>query len=438
MIPPVPAFELSEWETRFFPGLSLSVQDRQLAKSFKGGDTGRLDIDELRDGVRIRARSWVGVIHFQNFEVRILPKLAGKNAGLVDMLTLTSGLDALRRNRAQRFLDTVESVHLLDLIALLFAEACARIVERGLLHDYVERESELPVLRGRLLVSQQVRQYYGRVDRLFCRYDDHLTDVVENQILAAALAICRSPVRHPAVRLQIRRLHTVFAAACTVEKFIDWQSARLEIQYHRMNEHYREAHELAWLLFESLGIENLFEAGQTRSFAFLLDMNRLFENFVTRFVNHALRERPYLIHAQRRDRSIIWDLMRKRPYTHVVPDLLIESDKGRCLTVDAKYKLYDDKRLSTSDIYQSFFYAYAYKSASEQRPAALLLYPSSGQRERPNYLQIRDQGRSAKANLQALSIFIPQAINEIKTNTTGPTSKLLLNAVEQFIEDKIS
>lgn len=430
--------ELSEWETRFFPNLFLSASDRRLAESLSAGDVGRLDVDELRDGVRVRARSWVGVVHFEHFEIRVLPKLAGNNAGLVDMLTLTSGLNGLRRNRGHRFLETEESVHLLDLIALLFAEACGCIVERGLLHDYVERESALPVLRGRLLVSQQVRQHYGRVDQLYCRYDDHLTDVVENQILAAGLTLCRSRLSHPAVSLQIRRLHTIFAAACTPEKLVDWRSARLEMAYHRMNEHYREAHELAWLLFESLGIEDLFEAGQTRSFAFLLDMNRLFENFITRFVNHALQGKHYRVHPQRRDHSIIWDLMGKRPYSHVVPDLLIESDGGQRLTIDAKYKLYDERRLSTGDIYQSFFYAYAYNSGSKQRPAALLLYPSSGQHDRSSYLQIRSQGHHEKAELQALAISIPQAVAEINTKTIGPTSQLLLDTVEQFIEDKES
>lgn len=420
---------MAEWQTKTLSGFALTSQDRQVAENLKGQNSGRLDIDEMRDGIRIRARSWVGVVQFQTFELRVLPKLAGDNAGLVEMLSLTSGLNALRRNRGQRSLDTAESDHLLDLIALLFAEACGRIVERGLLHDYVERESDLPVLRGRLLVSQQIRKHYGRVDQLSCRYDDHLTDIVENQILANALAICRSRVRHPAVRLKIRRLHTIFSAACTATKLVDWQAARLEMQYHRMNEHYREAHELAWLLFDCLGIEELFMAGQTRSFAFLLDMNQLFEAFITRFVTHALGDIGCRIYPQRRDRSIIWDVWRKRPYTHITPDLLIEAEDGGRFAVDAKYKLYDEKRLSTADIYQSFFYAYAYHGNSVQSPASLLLYPASTQRQRPTYLQISGNGRRAKAHLQAISIPIPQAIAEIRTNTIGPISQLIRDVV---------
>jgi 5-methylcytosine-specific restriction enzyme subunit McrC len=102
--------------------------------------------------------------------------------------------------------------------------------------------------------------------------------------------------------------------------------------------------------------------------------------------------------------------------------------------VDAKYKLYDEKRLSTADIYQSFFYAYAYNDAVGKQPSALLLYPSSGQRERLNFLQIRGQEWGVKAQLQALSISIPQAISEIKENILGPISQVILEAVGEFLE----
>jgi len=428
-----PSITLTEWKTKTCPNLSLSIEDRQLVDDLKNRATGRLDVNELREGIQIRAYSWVGVIRFQNFDVRIIPKLAGGNASLVEMLTLTGGLNTLRRNSGKRNLEVNESAHLLDLIALLFAKACEKIVDGGLLHDYVERESDLPVLRGRLLTGQQIRQFHGRVDRLVCRYDDHLTDIIENQILAAALTICRFRVNDPVVRLQIHRLHTIFAAVCSTKKLTDLASLRTRIHYNRMNEHYREAHELAWLLFDSMGINDLLAIGQTRSFAFLLDMNRLFELFAARFINHALQDKLYQIDDQKRDRSIIWDLMQERPYTHIIPDILIKLDNDHYLTIDAKYKLYDEKKLSTADIYQSFFYAYAYNDQGKQKPAALLLYPSSKQHERAGYLQIRGQNKEVKAHLRAISISIPEAISEINNDTLGPMSQVLSEAIEEFV-----
>lgn len=432
----LPVYTLAEWQTLTVPGLSLTAADRPLAASLTGGEAGRLEIDELREGLRLRARSWVGVIRFHNFEIRIIPKLAGGQAGLARMLTLTSGLSALRRNRGQRYLAVADNAHLFDLLALLFAEACERLIQGGLLHDYVEREADLPVLRGRLLVSQQARQHYGRVDRLACRYDDHLTDIVENQILAAALNLCRSRVSQPTVRLHIHRLHTLFTAVCTAEALTDWKSIRSTMQYHRLNEHYREAHELAWLLLEGMGIDDLLASGPTRSFAFLIDMNQLFERFILRLVNHALTLKGYQVQSQKRDRSVIWDLLQQRPYTHITPDILVQGENGRRLAVDAKYKLYDERPLSTADIYQSFLYAYAYSNSNKPRPAALLLYPASNPGKRPTYLQIRGQDRNAQADLAALPIPILQAITEIDQATNGPVSQMLLAAIAQFVRSE--
>lgn len=48
-------------------------------------------------------------------------------------------------------------------------------------------EDDLPVVRGRLLGDQQVPRRFGRVDRLICRFDEHEQDILENQLLVAAL-----------------------------------------------------------------------------------------------------------------------------------------------------------------------------------------------------------------------------------------------------------
>jgi hypothetical protein len=44
------------------------------------------------------------------------------------------------------------------------------------------------------------------------------------------------------------------------------------------------------------------------------------------------------------------------------------------VAIDAKYKLYDERRLSSGDVYQSFLYAYAYGNTSGHSiPCALVV-----------------------------------------------------------------
>jgi 5-methylcytosine-specific restriction enzyme subunit McrC len=426
-----PVLELGEWQTKELVGATLSPEDHRLVEQLSG-EQGRLGVDELRTGVRVRAYSWVGLVRFATFEVRIEPKLTGDNLNLVEMLALASGLDALRRNIGTRQLRPEPGGDLLDLFALLLAHACERLASGGLLHDYVEYEADLPVLRGRLLADRQVRQRLCQIDRLECRYDDRSSDIAENQILTAALAACSRRVSHPTVRLCTRRMLSLFSAACSTAG-LDLTLARETMTYNRLNQHYEEPHQLAWLVLDALGIYDLLASESTRCFAFLLDMNRLFELFILRFVQHVLRHRPYRVHYQHKTSSIIWDVAHNKPYTKVIPDLVIETlpPSSKRLVMDAKYKTYDEHRLSTADIYQSFLYAYAYSGREEVKPEALLLYPASLPRSSPVRLQIRSAHQRFGASIEAVGIHIPQALEEVKRGVPGPVTEALMEVIER-------
>lgn len=409
--------DLAEWQETLVPDVTLSDRDRKLVARVSGDEKqGRVDIDELRTGVRIRAKSWVGVLCFEQVTVRIVPKLAGGNLGLLDMLAYTSGLKALRRNRSRRTLQSGNRDSLFDFIALLLADATERIVQQGLLHDYVLQEADLPVLRGRLRVNEQVRRRFGRIDRLECRYDDHLSDVPENQLLAAALEACYARVTDASVRLRIHRLHTVFHRTCDLRS-VAIESLLEPMRYHRLNAYYADAHGLARLILQALSVDDLLSLGKVDSFAFLLDMNALFEAFVEQLMRQLLGD-VGRVHAQHSDRSILWDVTRSKPYGQIRPDLLVESyaEPRRRLVMDAKYKLYDEKKISSADIYQSFLYAFAY-AMPETLPQSLLLYPSGSSRTESKVIRVKHQSARRLAQIEAVGIHLPSILDELTQQT---------------------
>ena len=431
----LPTVELGEWQSRLIDGETLTPADQQLIRqNLKPGEEGRLLVDELRSGVRITARSWVGVVRFERFEVRVVPKLAGANRGLVEMIEFTTGIEALRRAPSARTLNA-EGAGLVDLLALLLAEATEAILRGGILADYVEREDELPVLRGRLLGDQQVLRRFGQIDRLVCRFDEHEQDIVENQLLAAALGWCSTHITHESVRRRVRRLLAVFQEVCQTEDF-DLRALRYRgVTYNRLNDHYRNAHVLAWLLLDGLGTRDLLSTGKTRCFAFLIDMNRLFEMFVFRLVDQSLVGTGFHVHYQRGDGSIIVNASTNQPYARVVPDLLIEANDPSVsarVAVDAKYKLYDERKLESRDVYQGFLYAYAFGGSGGQAiPAALLLYPSSTRSSKSVRLRVRNAQTSAGAEILALGFSIPEALAEVTHGVRGPVTQAIIEAIQQ-------
>lgn len=99
----------------------------------------------------------------------------------------------------------------MDLLALLLAEAPTQIGKRGILQNYVTHEEALPRMHGRLLPYEQAVRHFGQVQVLECRFDDLKTDIPENQLLAAGLAVARRVVRDPQRRRQVARAHATLA-----------------------------------------------------------------------------------------------------------------------------------------------------------------------------------------------------------------------------------
>jgi 5-methylcytosine-specific restriction enzyme subunit McrC len=426
---------LHEWEVRTFKGLHLSEDDHQLAGRLREGGEGRLEVDDLRDGLRVRATAWVGVVRFRNLEVRITPKLAGDQIGLVRLLECVSGIEALRKPKGEIGLDA-SGTNLLELVSLLLADATEHVLRRGLLAGYIEREEAIPVVRGRILADAQVLKRFGVIDRVHCRFDELEHDVDENRLLSGALRVAARHATTPSLHRRLTRLRAVFDPICDADR-LDLPATRKGLSYNRLNSHYERAHQLAWLVLDGLGVDDLLARGATRSFAFLLNMNRLFERFVERLVEAALPPSEYRVDVQHAHSSIIRDLDADKPYGRVIPDVVVrrrEASSGRRTAIDAKYKLYDEKRVAASDIYQSFLYAYALGGKDgENLPKALLFYPASEGTQTALRLAVSSLSRRRGAEITALGIPIPAALTELKEERDGP----IRQRVRQLIGDSM-
>ncbi len=416
-----PVVEIGEWEAPpEHVRLALTDADRSLATSLATG-AGRVFVDEMRDGLRVRATSWIGVVSFASFDLQIVPKYVGESLGVLGMVDFTRGTDALRRQAGVRRL-ALGGAHLLDLVALLAADPADRLIRDGLLQDYVTREDALGVVRGRLLWYEQATRHPGRVDTLECRFDEFETDIDENRLVCAGLNAARRLVHHPDVRGPVTRTSSIFAEVCDPALLESrWLDGPHE--YDRRNERYRNAHEYARLLLRGLGVTDLYTPSSSTSFAFLIDMNSLFEDFVTQLLNVGLRALGLAPNAQRRISGRIVDDRSGRTYRNVIPDIVVRGwgPKGpREVPLDAKYKLYGRGRLiENADLYQLFFYAFIHRSAmvGESPPSAYVVYPVQG--EDQTHLRFVDLHGVPGARLRGVGIDVASTLEMIARGTVG-------------------
>jgi 5-methylcytosine-specific restriction enzyme subunit McrC len=406
---------LSEYETRIFDCPRPTRPDKQLARQLAAGGEldPRLDIDWLDGGqVKVTTHSWVGVARFSAMEIHVVPKLIGGNLHVLRMIEYAGGFPLLKLLPTDRTLPA-DGNDLFDLIVTLLTEETRALIRDGLIRDYHPLDDSLSVLRGRLRVRDQVLRRYGQLHRIECSFDEFDGDVPENQLLAAALQAAAPRARDLDVRNGARTFGGVMNEVCEVRsRDADWYHRR--IQYGRRNERYHSAHELAKLVLWGLALTDRADKPTLELTSFMIDMNAIFERFITRLVIKSLEGTPLRARAQQSVRAVIRDEKTGDTYSSIRPDLLIENtNTGHTVPIDVKYKLYDAKKVSSADIYQSFVYAYSVGGDSGE-PRAGLIYPAAKSISGPA-LFIKPLAGAKPARIRGAGIDVPGALDEIGT-----------------------
>jgi 5-methylcytosine-specific restriction enzyme subunit McrC len=115
-------------------------------------------------------------------------------------------------------------------------------------------------------------------------YQEHDEDIVENQLLLAALStVAALPIHSTTTRRAITRLRRALADV-TSQRF----DARTlpSVTWTRLNQHYRPAVELARVILA--GADTHLHSGSMRVPGLVFDMNTVFEHFVRNALRHEL------------------------------------------------------------------------------------------------------------------------------------------------------
>ena len=405
--------ELKEYESKRIRSCAPNESDLKLTEALSAfGDLEpRLEVRWLTDGrVEVTASSWVGVVRFSSLEIRIVPKLVGGTLGVLRMLEYGSGVRLLARLPSHQQLPT-GGADLFELVAMLMVEETKSLVRDGLIRDYRATDETLPVMRGRLRVKEQFLRRYGSLDRLECSFDEYDGDIPENQLVAAALSAAGPRVKSPDLKSEVRLLDALVSGVCTPPTR-DPHWYRKRISYGRRNLRYRPVHELALLVLDGLALRDLFDTSLTRTNAFMLNMNVIFERFITQLVSDSLLHSGLRVSPQESYRTVVVDEDSQHTYSTIRPDLVIvDTVTGHAVPVDIKYKLYERKKISTSDVYQLFLYAYALAGDSKV-PTAGVIYPSTRTLAGPRLKVSAISGLSG-AHLRGVGLDVPSALDSL-------------------------
>ncbi|MGA5842029.1 McrC family protein [Streptomyces sp. NRRL S-1314] len=224
-------------------------------------------------------------------------------------------------------------------------------LRQGVLQGYREVEESSLVVRGRILEAEQIRRHFGRTPPVEIAYDDYTADTAENRILRAAVErLLRLPGVPGPVRRRLAHQRVRLADALPLvrgQELPRWQPSRL-------NSRYQPTLRLCEAVLRGSSPEHTPPGADPLAVdGFLIDMNQLFEDFVTVALSEALKEHGLTARLQDTHHLDTAGLVRIRP------DLVVRTRDGRTpvAVVDAKYKVEKGDGRLNADLYQALAYA---------------------------------------------------------------------------------
>ena len=303
---------------------------------------------------RLRPGSTVGALEIDGLSVLIQPKI-----GIPQLLSLTCYAMGVFKPQEQNLFNFQQADTLPDVLALALNAAARRAFGRGLLRGYLTEEEALHTVRGRIRFDEQIRRRYGIPLPVELRFDEYTEDILANRLVKAAAARLGRMTLHSS---EARRGLGWIAAILDNVSLLEFRRRRVpEVRFDRLNEHYRHVVGLARLILLHSEFES--RRGEARASGFLVNMNDLFQEFLTQALRESLRVSANTL------RSEVTVPLDEKNLVKLRPDLSWW-EGGVCKFVgDAKYKNITGESAPNADLYQLLAYATAL-----DLPGGLLIY----------------------------------------------------------------
>ena len=299
-----------------------------------------------QDWGKLKARQYCGIINHNGEDFYILPKIANNDNSdtnlniFIYMLIYSNDINIKNEDLASA--QNYKSNNILEVFIQIFAKNLFKELQKGIYKEYITEQDNLTVLRGKYLINENLKYNFIK-SKIYCEFDEFSMDNELNQFFLYAIKTLMNYTKNKKL---LKMCELVFDDVSYKKFDID----NLNIHFNRLNNRFKDSFEFALLLLKKS--IPMFEKDK-RSFAFLFNMDKLFEKFM---------ENIY--------KSI--DNTTKLQYTRYFGNLKLRPDIV-CdnLIIDVKYKLAKDKGdLKRDDKYQMFVYGTNFTITD-----TMLLYP---------------------------------------------------------------
>ncbi|MCT7562995.1 McrC family protein [Aliarcobacter butzleri] len=293
----------------------------------------------------LKAKQYCGILNFNDQDFYILPKIANRNDEKnlnIFIYMLMYAYDVKLSN--EQIASCANHKHtILEVFVQMFAINLLNELKKGLYKEYLTKQDNLPVLKGKYLINENLKYNFTK-NKIYCEYDEFSENNSLNQFFLYAVKYLQKFVNDKKL---LKQCELIFDE-------VEYKSVdinRVEtINFSRLNVRFKTSFEIALLLLkQSIPLFNK----DKKSFAFLFDMNVLFEKFIARMVKELDNN------AKIQNQDNFRDLTLK-------PDIILKNQ-----IIDTKYKrIKSIEHIKQSDKFQAFAYGINYGVKN-----VMLLYP---------------------------------------------------------------
>ena len=293
---------------------------------------------------KLKAKHYCGLLNFDAKDYYLLPKISEKdeeNNLDIFVYMLMKAYDIKLENEDLAACKN-NSYNILEVFIQIFALKLFREFSRGIYKEYITEKDNPRALRGKYLINENLKYNFTN-EKIYCEYDEFSENNTLNQFFIYAV---KTLLRYTKNKKLLKKCELVLNEV--TYKTFDINS--LHVEFSRLNARYKESYEFAILLLKKS--IPLFEKDK-KSFAFLFDMNKLFENFIGKIYEDI-------------DNSTQMQTKKNFGNLQLKPDIITLD-----MIIDTKYKIVkDDDSSIAADKYQMFVYGTNFDKRN-----TMLLYP---------------------------------------------------------------
>ena len=338
-------------------------------------------------------QNFVGTIPLDDIQIEILPKIPlvenNIEAEKIRFLEILQSIDYFKEKIFSNSKIEITDTSILEIFIHLFIEEVEKIIKKGLIYRYVDKNENFNVFKGKLDINNHIKYNFSHKEKFFMKFDEFLVDSLENITIKLTI----QKLKKISVNLKNKENLNKIGHYFENVSILDGSIENLKyLTFDRMNDYYKNAIQWAKIFLNNQS-SSIFSTNNGEIPSILFPMETIFENYIANKLVNIIQEKSYnqlAIKVQDNSCSIFSSISLNNVkidnnILRIRPDIVIKNkDAKEIFILDTKWKILnklDDKfKISTEDVYQMLAYVKTYSDKNKNKyicKKAYLIYPAT-------------------------------------------------------------